>query len=359
MGWTCFCTSRSISCSSLSSTGRPAKPSRAGEQERTGIRAGQRDAQRPDICPGCRERGRHARQGKVDRPAHPHFFVGRRRRGRRQMHRHKEFAGGQREMGLAVFDIELAQRNSALAFCAGDVDFGAVNEQSGRQVAAEGGMTALSLRGDMASLPAILETISIGAPPPFALVVVNAARIEAQIAADGCHVAVTGPGDRFGRLAPARDIGRRSSCRAPARRGSRPRRWSRRLRSVSIAVSSSMPERSTSKSGLLMPRRMFTSRSVPPARKRLPGFLATGSDRFFDGARLGHPELGQRCGHDAAFRLASRAWRRRWISASMTRSGVTGSSSRSMPMALAMALTKAGGKPASAPSLASLAPNGP
>ena len=90
------------------------------------------------------------------------------------------------------------------------------------------------------------------------------------------------------------------------------------------------------------------------------GILRAGGDRLVDGARL---RQAQACGeraHDAAFTVcASRACRRRSIIACMTRSGVTGISSRSMPMALAMALTMAGAKLASAPSLASLAPNGP
>src|ERR1700693_5999892 len=61
-------------------------------------------------------------------------------------------------------------------------------------------MTALSLRGNVTSTPATFETISIGVPPPFALIVVNAAGIKAQIAANGRHDAVTGPGDRCGGL---------------------------------------------------------------------------------------------------------------------------------------------------------------
>src|SRR5665647_1021909 len=56
-------------------------------------------------------------------------------------------------------------------------------------------------------------------------------------------------------------------------------------------------------------------------------------------------EIGER--HWAAFTLlAIRACRRRWMSASMTRSGVTGISLRSRPIALAMALTMAGFPPA-------------
>src|SRR5450759_3862300 len=103
------------------------------------------------------------------------------------MDRHDELAFGQSEMGLAVFDIEIAQRNSAIALCAGNVNFGAENEQSGRKIAAVGGVTALSLRSNMTNIPAMLETISIRVPPPFALIVINAAGIEAQIAANRPH----------------------------------------------------------------------------------------------------------------------------------------------------------------------------
>ncbi len=40
----------------------------------------------------------------------------------------------------------------------------------------------------------------VGGAPPFALVIVEAARVETQIAADGSHVAVGGPGDATGSL---------------------------------------------------------------------------------------------------------------------------------------------------------------
>ena len=51
--------------------------------------------------------------------------------------------------------------------------------------------------------------------------------------------------------------------------------------------------------------------------------------------------------------------RRRFSTASNTRSGVTGRSLKRMPMASATALVSAGRKAASEPSPASLAPNGP
>src|SRR5450755_770735 len=116
------------------------------------------------------------------------------------MHRDDEFAISQSEMRFAVFNIKFAQGNAAMTFCTGNANFSTKNEQGGRKIAGEGGVTTLSLRGNVANIPAVLEAISIGAPPPFALIVVNAARVEAQIAADSRHDAVTGPGDRFGGL---------------------------------------------------------------------------------------------------------------------------------------------------------------
>ena len=95
------------------------------------------------------------------------------------MHGDDEFAVCQSEMRLAVFEIELAQGNAADALRAGNVDFGAKSEQGGRKVAREGCVAVLSLRGNMASISAVLETIGICLPPPFALIVVDAARVEA------------------------------------------------------------------------------------------------------------------------------------------------------------------------------------
>ena len=104
------------------------------------------------------------------------------------MHRDDELAISQSEMRFAVFNIKFAQGNSAMTLCTGNVDFSTKNEQGGRKIAGEGGVTALSLRGNMANIPAVLETISICLPPPFALIVVNAAGIEAQIAADAARI---------------------------------------------------------------------------------------------------------------------------------------------------------------------------
>src|SRR5262249_51349596 len=104
-----------------------------------------------------------------------------------QADRYEEFAIGQCKMGFAILNINLAQGNSAGASRASNIDFGAKHQQGGRKIAAERGVAALSLRSDMADVPAAFKAISIGVSPPFALIVVDAARIEAQIAADRSH----------------------------------------------------------------------------------------------------------------------------------------------------------------------------
>ena len=73
-------------------------------------------------------------------------------------------------------------------------------KQSRRQIAGKGRVTAASLRSDVTDIATVLETIRICAPPPFTLIVVDAASIEAQIAADRRHCAVSRPGDCLGGL---------------------------------------------------------------------------------------------------------------------------------------------------------------
>ena len=95
-----------------------------------------------------------------------------------------------------------ARRETALAALrAGNIDLSTEDEQSWRQIAGEGGMTAVSLRCDVASIATVLEAIRVGFPPPFALIVINAARIEAQVAAQRAHIAQVRRGDLAGRLA--------------------------------------------------------------------------------------------------------------------------------------------------------------
>ena len=88
-------------------------------------------------------------------------------------------------MCLAVLEIQFAQGDPTIALCSRNINLGTKDEQGGRKIAGEGGMTALPLRGHMANAPVILETKVICGSPPFALIVVNAAGVEAQIAPYG------------------------------------------------------------------------------------------------------------------------------------------------------------------------------
>ena len=73
--------------------------------------------------------------------------------------------------------------------------------QRGREIAAEGGKAhAAALGRDVADLAGGLEAVIVGGPPPFALIVEDAARVEADVAADGAHVAMRRPGDGGRRL---------------------------------------------------------------------------------------------------------------------------------------------------------------
>src|ERR1017187_5929427 len=202
------------------------------------------------------------------------------------MDRHDELAGRQCEMGLAVFDIELAQRNSALALGAGNVDFGAINEQSRRQVAGESGMTALSLRGDVADVAAILQAIGVRTPAPFALIVINAAGIETQIAADGRHDAMPGPGDRFGRLRERAILA--GDRRVARERGDGHARADRYAASVALDLGQLVDAGKVDQliwaadTTPHVHQQVGSARDIAAAR-----MLDTRSNRIFDGARLG------------------------------------------------------------------------
>ena len=78
----------------------------------------------------------------------------------------------------------------------GDLDLGVENEQRRREIAGERRVTVVALRRDVAGLAAVLQAVVVGAPPPFALVVEDAARVEAEIAAERGDGAMAGAGDR-------------------------------------------------------------------------------------------------------------------------------------------------------------------
>ena len=98
---------------------------------------------------------------------------------------------GDRLVLARIADVEICERQRAPARRAGDVDLGAERQQRRRQIAAEGGEAhAAALRRDVADLAGGLEAMMVGGAPPFALIVEDAARVEAEIAADGAHVAM-------------------------------------------------------------------------------------------------------------------------------------------------------------------------
>src|SRR6516164_5648784 len=86
-------------------------------------------------------------------------------------------------------------------------------------------MAALSLRCDMTNIAAVFQTISMCASPPFALIVVDAARIKTQIAADRSDNAMARRSNCFGclrkRPIATGDLSvpsKRSECHARANR---------------------------------------------------------------------------------------------------------------------------------------------
>src|SRR6516162_2528886 len=89
-------------------------------------------------------------------------------------------------MGAAVLTIKIRKLDPpALHISAGDLDFRLKNHQSRRQIAAERGMTSLTLRRNMADSAPVFKAVIVGTTPPFALVVVDASCLQAKIAADG------------------------------------------------------------------------------------------------------------------------------------------------------------------------------
>src|SRR5205085_311948 len=78
----------------------------------------------------------------------------------------------------------------------GQIDLGAQRQQRRRKIAAEAGEAhAPAFRRDMTDAANRLEAMIVGGAPPFALVVEQAARVEAEVAAYGAHTAVCGPGN--------------------------------------------------------------------------------------------------------------------------------------------------------------------
>jgi len=198
-----------------SSTPPPQSFGGSGQQHRARIGAGEGDAQIRELAFVFPERDGDARDRILDRAADADLVV-----GRTQTvdvlcaHGGDELAWAQREIIFAVAlrlgdrhvlsreaDIERLERDGALAGRTRDVDLGAEREQGRRKVAAERGKAdAATLRRDVADGAGGLQAVIVGVAPPFALVIEDAARVEAEIAADRAHVAVGGAGDVRGRL---------------------------------------------------------------------------------------------------------------------------------------------------------------
>src|SRR5262245_40197808 len=262
-------------------------------------------------------------------------------------------------MRAARLDINVPERSPSTAVRTRDLRIGAEREQRRREIAGIGGVATLALRRDVADVATPLQAESVRLAPPCALIVEDAARVEAEITADRRHGAVAGSGDRLGclrhgpvvrrdqHLAGERDEGHAGADAQPALA---------ELDPVELVDAGKIDQQI----GTVQPMAHADEEVGAAGDETTWLVLPACGDGFGHVARVDEMKLGHRCAHDAALRVAaSRVSRRRSTSASMTRSGVTGSSSRSIPIAFATALTRAGGKPASAPSLASLAPKGP
>ena len=363
-GSTCCCTRLPSAASSASSTRWPINASRPCSAmglefvplRPTPISASDALAQR--------QHRSHAGQRKVHRSAHTRLAIAAaaRRVGGADAHRGDELADGQREVRRAVVAVQVVQRHATRAAGCGDLDLGACSQQHRCHVAAERGVAALALRRHVAGVAAALQAPAVAGAPPFALVVVDAARVLAQVAAQRGHAAMAGAGHRACGLRQRGQVTARRARHRPIAPASTPAPMVSAPSCNSITSRPATRVRSTSCAGCSRPWRRLGNRSVPPASARAPAASSCG--RF---ARCGGPlqhELWQgahACSVAcvAARRARSRCSRwRAWI-ASNTRSGVIGSSRARMPMASHTAAASAGAKPCSAPSLASLAPNGP
>ena len=187
----------------------------AFEQHRARIGAGEGDAQLGERVAVAAQRHRDARHGIFDRAADADLVVGRAQAGRvARAHGGDELARPQRQIVFAVAqrlgdrsswravaDIEPLERHRARPRRPGEIDLGAERHQRRREIAAEGGEAhAAALRRHVADIARGLEAMVVGGAPPFALIVEDAARVEAEIAADRAHVAMRRPGDGAGRL---------------------------------------------------------------------------------------------------------------------------------------------------------------
>src|SRR5262249_10110779 len=138
----------------------------------------------------------------LNRAAHAELVVARAQAGL-EWHAHTgdELAGTQCEIMLTVplasavvarvTNVELLQRERTDVHGTDDIDFGAERHQGGGEVATEGRKAhPAALWRDVTKVARRLETVVVGRAPPLALIVEDAARIKAQVTADGAHVAL-------------------------------------------------------------------------------------------------------------------------------------------------------------------------
>src|SRR5207245_9450666 len=143
---------------------------------------GNRAKRNPDVSigPDCR---RDAQYRKVERSPAAQFPV----TGWTilDLYLGKDFIGPAFQIIDAVVVVEILQRDFALARRRDELYLGAEREQRRRAVGGRHGHAALARRGDPADRAVLLQAEVDRLAPFVVLVVVIAARIEAQVAAEG------------------------------------------------------------------------------------------------------------------------------------------------------------------------------
>src|SRR5580658_942540 len=339
----------------------------AGEQHRPRIRPRDRDAELGQGIALATERHRDARHRILDRAADADLVIARAQAGPAPGARgDDDFARAQRQIILAVArrsvmprmaDIELAQRQRPPSRRTGNLDLALERQQRRREITAEGGEAdAAALGRDMTDRARGLEAMIVGLSPPFALVVVDAARVEAEIAADGAHLALRRAGDR------RRSLGQHPILRPHLRMSGKLGQGHGRTDAERVALGLDAAQLGDA-GEIDEDRRCDDAAAEIDDEIRAAAQELRPAIGFARGQRLRQrlwpqqPQLGQGV-HQATFALARLA-RTRSSSAAKTRSGVTGSVSKRSPTASAMALASAGRNAASDPSPASFAPKGP
>src|SRR5262249_39327199 len=199
----------------------------------------------------------------------------------------------------------------------------------------------------------------IGAPPPFALIVEDAARVEAQIAADRAHVAVSGPRNVRSRLREnwivSVDGGVLGNL-PPTPRGAELDYLFIHPDRVQLLHAVHVDEHR---------RRHDAAADVhdqigAAAKRHACWVCCPRSDDLVERLRIEHAEFWESVHQPPPFVFGDFSIAlRRFSIASNTRSGVAGRLLNRIPIASAMALVSAGKNAAREPSPASLAPKGP